>query len=358
MSKRLFTLLTMLVLISSITTVSFTQDNGNSASTGRDSSVATVSTVDEPDSLRHLASEPVIYFDGYNTYINTRVAYKLSAKDDVQKNRLFYKINNGAEREYKVPFSFETEGRHSVTYRSSDRMERRGNENTFSIILDNSPPVIVLLSETPVIKNEGVVYFSPDSVFTIKASDLYSGVNSLKYSVNGESLRDYETSFVIPPDAKEVDIKITSTDNVGISTNRYTIKAKDKNNKDVEVSSNDLKLVKDTTPPEVAITADKEIFQNEKGLNVVGRDYRYTITATDDESGVDSLLYRTTGDKEFQKYTQPFALKNVGMNKIEAKAIDKVGNVSEPVSLIVFVDVVPPTTLIKPIVDENEYCEY
>ena len=357
MSKRLFTLLASLVLISSVTTVSFTQDNGNSAGTGGDSSIETVSAVDEPNSLRHSAPKPVIYFDGYNTYINTRVAYKLSAKDDVQKNRLYYKIDGGSEKEYKVPFSFETEGRHTVTYRSTDRMERRGNENNFTVILDNSPPVIVLLSETPVIKNENVVYIAPDSVFTIKASDQYSGVASLQYSVNGEAMKDYENSFTLPPDSKELDIKITSTDNVGISTNKYTIKAKDSNNKDVELSSEGLKLVKDTAPPQVAITSDKEIFQNEKGLNIVGRDYKYTITATDEESGVATLLYRISGDKDFQKYTQPFVLKNAGINKIEAKAIDKVGNVSLPVALTVFVDVVPPTTLIKTLVDENAYCE-
>ena len=353
MSRRLFTLLTLLVLISSITTVSFTQGTGDSESTGGDSSIATVSTVDEPDSLRHSAPKPVIYFDGYNTYINTRVAYKLSAKDDVQRNKLFYRINNGPEREYTAPFSFETEGRHTVVYRSSDRMERRGNENTFTVILDDSAPVVILLSETPVIKNEDIVYLAPDSVFTIKASDLYSGVASLQYSVNGESMKEYETSFTLPPDAKELDIKIYAIDNVGISTNHYIIKAKDASNKDVDIDSETVKFIKDTTPPEVAIEADKEIFQNEKGLNVVGRDYKYTITATDEESGVASILYRISGDKEFQRYTQPFTLRNVGMNKIEAKAVDKVGNVSVPIALTVFVDVVPPTTFIKPIVDES-----
>ncbi|MCL1912064.1 MAG: hypothetical protein FWG13_07655 [Leptospirales bacterium] len=358
MSKRLFTLLSSLVLISSVTTVSFTQDNGNSAGTGGDSSISAVSTVDEPDSLRHSAPKPVIYFDGYNTYINTRVAYKLSAKDDVQAHKLYYKIDNGTEREYKAPFSFETEGRHTVTYRSSDRMERRGNENTFTVILDDSPPVIVLLSETPVIKSGDIAYLAPDTVFTIKASDQYSGVASLQYSVNGEEMKDYETSFSLPEESKELDIKITSTDNVGISTNKYTIKAKDVNDKEVVLSSEGLMLVRDTTPPEVTITADKEIFQNEKELNVVGKDYKYTITATDEESGVATVLYRISGDKDFQKYTQPFALKNTGINKIEAKAIDKVGNVSTPVILTVFVDVIPPTTLIKPLVDENEYCEY
>jgi len=356
MSKRLFTLLTLLVIVSSITTVSFTQDNENSASKGGDSSLDAVSTVDEPDSLKHSATNPVIYFDGYNTYINTRVAYKLSAKDDVQKNRLFYKIDNGSEKEYKAPFSFETEGRHTVSYRSSDRMERKGNENTFTVILDNSPPVVVLLTETPVVKNESVIYIAPDTVFTVKASDQYSGVASLRYSVNGGEMKDYETPFSIPPESKELTINVSATDNVGISTNNYSIRTKDATDKDVVISSDGLKFVEDSTPPVVTITSDKEIFQNEKGLNIAGKDYKYTIAATDEESGVASLLYRVTGDKDFQKYTQPLILKNAGINKIEAKAIDRVGNVSVPVSLIVFVDVAAPTTVVKPVVavDENE----
>jgi hypothetical protein len=350
-------LLISLVFVSSLTTVSFTQENQGSTSgvsaDGTDTYVGTVSRVDEPDSLKYSAPKPVIYFDGYNTYINTRVAYKLSAKEDLQKNKLYYKIDNGSEKEYTAPFSFEAEGRHTVTYRSADRMERRGNENIFVVVLDDSAPVITLLSEVPVIKNEGIVYLAPESVFTIKVYDAYSGVNSVKYAINGEELKDYERSFSLPPDSKELDIKITASDNVGISTDKYTIKAKDTNNKDVEVSSAGLKLVRDTTPPDVVISADKEIFQNEKELNIVAKDYKYSISAIDEEAGVANILYRISGDRDFQNYTQPFTLKNSGINKIEAKAIDKVGNVSAPVALTVFVDVVPPTTLIKPIVDES-----
>ena len=354
MSKRLFMLLISLVFVSSLTSVSFTQTRGTTAAGGdyTDSYISPVTNAAEPDSLKYAAPKPVIYFDGYNTYINTRVAYKLSAKDDLAKNRMFYRIDGGAEREYTAPFSFETEGRHTITYRSSDRMERRGNENTFAVILDDSAPIAVLLSEMPVIKNENIIYIAPDTVFTIKAHDVYSGVSSVLFAVGGDSMSEYEKSFVLP-DLKEFDVKITTTDNVGISTNYYTIKAKDNNNKDVDVPSSEVKFVTDSTAPDVVITANKEIFQNDKGMNVVGKDYLYSVAATDEESGVASILYRVSGEKDFKAFTQPFALKNVGINKIEAKAVDKVGNVGTPVALTVFVDVVPPTTLIRPIVDES-----
>lgn len=354
MSKRLFMLLISLVFVSSFSGVSFTQSETAVGGDSTDSYISPVSNAAEPDSLRHAAPKPVIYFDGYNTYINTRVAYKLSAKEDLANHKMYYRINGGAEREYKAPFSFEVEGRHTIVYRSSARMERRGNENTFTVILDDSAPNTILLSEMPVIvKDQNTIYIAPDTAFTIKSSDTYSGVSSILYSVNGEAMGEYQASFLIPQDSKEFDVKIVSTDNVGISTSNYTIKAKDINNKDVDVTSVGVQFVTDTTPPDVVITANKEIFQNENGMNVVAKDYNYTITATDEESGVASILYRVTGEKDFKAYTQPFTLKNVGINKIEAKAVDKVGNVGTPVALSVFVDVVPPTTSIRLIVDES-----
>lgn len=357
MSKRIMMLLMSLVFVSSLTSVSFTQSGYDSESVdGTDTYVEPVSNVNEPDSLKYSASKPVIYFDGYNTYINTRVAYKLSAKDDVENKKLYYKIDGGSEKLYTAPFSFETEGRHTVSYRSSDRMERRGNENIFTLVLDDSAPIATLLAESPVIKDENnVVYFAPDNVFTIKAYDKYSGVSSLQYGVNGEGLQEYERSFTLPEGVKENQVQIVTTDNVAIKTDKYILKAKDKNGKDVDVNGDEVQFIADTTPPDVTITADKEIFRNEeKDLNVVGKDYKYTVTAADDESGVASILYRISGEKDFKNYTQPFTLKNVGINKIEAKAVDRVGNVSEPVSLTVFVDVVPPTTIIRPIVDDSE----
>lgn len=356
MSKRFFMILTSLVFVSSLTSVSFTQSGYDTESVdeeGHDTYIAPVSNVDEPDSLRYLASKPVIYFDGYNTYINTRVAYKLSAKDDLENKKLYYKIDGGSEKQYIAPFSFETEGRHTVAYRSSDRMERGGNENTFTVVLDDSAPVAILLSEMPVIKNEDVVYIPTDTVFTIKAYDKYSGVSSIKYAVNGEELQEYERSFKMPEGVNENNIKIVTTDNVAITTDKFILKAKDTSGKDIDVNGTDVRYITDTTPPEITITADKEIYTNDRDMNIVAKNYKYSITAVDEESGVASILYRISGEKDFKNYSQPFMLKNVGLNKIEAKAIDKVGNVSDPVALTVFVDVVPPATIIRPIVDET-----
>ncbi len=356
MSKRLFMLLISLVFVTSLTSVSFTQTAAEGERTDgelTDTYVGPVTNVDEPGSLKYAAPRPVIYFDGYNTYINTRVAYKLSAKDDLQKNRLYYKIDGGTEKSYTAPFSFETEGRHTVAYRSSDRMERRGNENIFTVVLDDSAAEAVLLSESAVIKKENAVYVAPDAVFTIKAFDKYSGVKSISYSVNGEAMQEYERSFLLPEGVKENSVAITTTDNVAISTDAYILKAKDENGNDVDVPGDEVKFVQDTDAPAVVITADKEIFQNEKGANIVAKDYVYSISAADEESGVESILFRLNGEKEFKAYTEPFVLVNPGINKIEAKAVDKVGNVSDPAVLTVFVDVVPPVTVIRPILDEN-----
>ncbi|PKL41318.1 MAG: hypothetical protein CVV44_01400 [Spirochaetae bacterium HGW-Spirochaetae-1] len=384
MSKRILSFMISLVIILTFSTLSFTQDQpaGDTEVTTEkpadtttadtetikkeepagvvsapedkeDTAVKTISIVGEPDEIKFTAGEAKIYFDGYNTYINNRVAYKLSAPEDVEAYKIYFSINSGEEKVYSKPFTLTKEGSHVIKYQSADRMERRGNGNVFTLVLDNSAPETALLADKPVILKEKTLYASKSHVFFIRSTDRYSGVSRIEYGLNSDEMAAYANPFILPQDKKESTLKITSTDNVTISTKRFILQAQDQQGQAVNVSDSMVTLTIDDKSPDVSIKPDKEMAKkNDK--NIVAVPYIYTVSAADEESGVNAILVRVDGEKQFREYKEPLKFNDHGKHIIEAKAVDKVGNISEPVSLAVYVDTAPPVTTIKALTDDNE----
>ncbi|WP_374207568.1 OmpL47-type beta-barrel domain-containing protein [Streptomyces sp. XM4193] len=81
----------------------------------------------------------------------------------------------------------------------------------------------------------------------------------------------------------------------------------------------------DTTPPEV--TAKVDGTQNEAG-DYVGS-ATVTLNATDEGSGVEKVEYALGEDGEWQPYTDPFVIDEIGDHVVRHRATDKAGNVSE-----------------------------
>jgi len=108
----------------------------------------------------------------------------------------------------------------------------------------------------------------------------------------------------------------------------------------------DIKITVDKTAPVVEIKADKEFFKKDN-LLVASKDFKYSITAQDSESGVKSIYYRIDNKSDYILYTGEIIFNTNGMHKIEAIAKDAVGNISSTAILEVYVDVIPADTNIK-----------
>ncbi|RMI46017.1 cupredoxin domain-containing protein [Streptomyces triticirhizae] len=80
----------------------------------------------------------------------------------------------------------------------------------------------------------------------------------------------------------------------------------------------------DTTPPEVSAEVTGE--QDADGAYVGGATVE--LTATDDDSGVDSIEY-AVGATAFQPYEEPIVLDEPGTHELTYRATDVAGNVSE-----------------------------
>lgn len=69
--------------------------------------------------------------------------------------------------------------------------------------IDITPPVITLITE-PLIDQQGGLYFAtPETVFTLKATDALSGVSTLEFAIDGK-YAPYSRPVQLPPGTHEL----------------------------------------------------------------------------------------------------------------------------------------------------------
>lgn len=351
MVKRLMVLLLCLGVAILFTTLSFSQDepakaDDKKAEDKADEGLKEAEKEGEAEKIK-AGPEAKVYFDGTSTFVNSQVQFKLTSKDNLFTDKIEYKINGGEIKAYENPFTIPDEGIHVITYYSIDKIGNKEDEKTYKVIVDNTSPVIMVTSNKPVQKINEKIYISKDFRLAIAAKDEVSGINKVEYSLNGKDYSEYVVPFSVP-EGGDIELKVKAVDNVNNVMEKFVFKIFDETGKPVELSEESVKMLADNVPPKIEIKADKEIKQIEN-KNYVSSDLKYTIIATDNESGIASILFRLDGKGDFIPYSREIVFKTNGQHKIEAKAIDKVGNTSGLATLSFFVDIIPPETMIETI---------
>jgi len=159
-------------------------------------------------------------------------------------------------------------------------------------------------------KNADGAYIGHATV-TVTATDTGSGVDTIEYAVGEGEFQPYTAPVMVHE--------------VGSHTVRY--RATDRAGNTAAVKSVEFTVVapeaEDTTPPETSATVAGE--KNSDG-NYVGR-AKVTVTATDDDSGVERIEYSLDGGP-YLAYTAPVTVDRVGRHTIAHRATDKAGNTS------------------------------
>jgi plastocyanin len=151
---------------------------------------------------------------------------------------------------------------------------------------------------------------------TITAEDDDSGVDTIEYELNDTGFQPY-TAPVVVDEPGDYAVQYRATDNAGNTS---------------EVGSVSFTVVEqdpdDTTPPEVSaeVSGDQDADGNYVGAATV------TITAEDDQSGVDTVEYNLN-DTGWQDYTAPVTVNTPGEHLVEYRATDNAGNTSDVGSL-------------------------
>jgi len=359
MTKRLAIFLFCCALTVAATTVSFSQDTDKPASTPATDTTSTDvkpasdaaqpgtdanRDTTQPEQKLSNAEMAKSYFDGATTYVNSKVAFKLTSRDNLLADKIIYKIDGGADQTYDKEFPITAEGKHTITFYGIDKVGNREDDRINTFVVDNTAPEVTVTPKFPLFSANGKFYVSKLYSFNVSATDALSGVSRISYTINGKDYADYATAFSIYADG-DVTFSVKAEDNVGNTSSKFKFKSRDDAGKDVVEEKDALQLFVDNVPPSVTITTDKQLIPI-NGKNCASKDFKYTVAAADKESGVKMILVRADGKGDFIPYDKEILFNSNGDHYIEAKAIDNVGNVSDTVILTVYVDIIPPKSTV------------
>ncbi len=352
MLKRFTILILCLSFALFVSSLSFSQDRPAATEEKKTEDMAGDEVVakDAVKSSAISALQAKTYYDGVTTYANSKVLFKLTTKDNVMTDKIEYRVDDGALALYQAPFVIDAEGKHIITFFGTDKLGNKEDEKTFRITIDNTAPDIMVIAGRPVVKIGDKLYSTKTVNFTVVAKDALSGIDTTQYTINGRDYLDYVAPFNIINDG-EVELKAKSLDRVANLSEMFSLKViDDADGKEIELRETSVKLFIDNIAPKVTVSPDKELVMKDSKA-IASVDYKYAVAAEDNESGVASILVRVDGKGDFMAYKEPIAFTTNGDHLIEAKAIDKLGNMSNSTILSVFVDIIPPQSIIETVTE-------
>lgn len=264
---------------------------------------------------------------------NTR--FTLNASESLSGVSLTeYMIDSGQWTSYASPFALSSDGNHTIEYRSRDNVGNIETAKSLSVIMDNTPPSTNISIGDPKSIISGITYVTKDTNFTLSASDNVSGVSKTEYRIDDGAWTIY-APFNISSEGAHI-IYYRSTDNVGNIEDAKT-----------------LTVVIDSTPPVTDISAGQPKYVDQSGKTYATKDTIFTLSATDNLSGVALIEYRLDNGA-WQSYS-PFTINAEGSHFVEYRSKDNVGNQELTKSLSIIVDSTPPSTEIS--IGEPKYID-
>jgi plastocyanin len=225
-----------------------------------------------------------------------------------------YSLDGQPYAAYAQPVAVSQPGTHIVTYRATDKAGNISDPGTteFTVVAaqeeDTTPPQVT--AQVAGDQDANGDYVGAATV-TVSASDTQSQVETVEYALDNGAFTAYSAPV--------------SVNQVGAHTVRY--RATDKAGNTSPVGSVTFTVVapqgEDTTPPQVSarITGSQDWAWNYVGAATV------TLSATDTESGVDTVEYSLDG-QPYAAYTEPLVVNQPGTHTVTYRAGDKAGNTS------------------------------
>jgi hypothetical protein len=272
-----------------------------------------------------LGQDKRIYNDGEIDYVPLEATFALTAEDSESSvKEIRYSINGEGIDVYSDPITLSEEGRQLIVYWSIDNSGNVSSEQTYSVIVDGTPPDGFVSVHGPAITDEDGLYIAGQSRIVVWAEDELSGVDAVYVSLDDGSFTPYTEPVTIDEEGYH-EASAYAIDNVGNATDVFTVSG-----------------YVDSTAPTVSITARDRLVSVD-GENYTNRDNVYTVSASDEISGIGEILVSLDGS-DYAVYSAPFRVQIPGRHSISAKGVDRLGNESVPVELLFYVDVTPPST--------------
>lgn len=162
---------------------------------------------------------------------------------------------------------------------------------------------------------------------TVEATDAGSGVDTVEYALGADGEWQPYTAPVVVNEVGDHTVRYRATDKAGNAAEEKSV--------DFAVAA---PPTDDETPPETSatVTGEKDDAGAYLGMATV------TVTASDTGSGVNTIEYALGADGEWQPYSAPVMVHEVGEHTVRYRATDRSGNVADEKS-VEFTVVEPPS---------------
>lgn len=301
--------------------------------------------------------QAIHFTDGKTDFVNSDVFFQLESEDkETGLKDVHFALDGSDFMLYRNPFQLLTEGKRDISYRGFDNSANLELAKTFSVVVDNTSPRVLLETDKPVYTNGLVKYCSAETKWFVTAKDNisgsgvasgYIGLDLAGLAARGNGVESEEAYYNLTEEGP-AKVYYTAIDNVG-------------NLSPIQMFS----VVVDTTAPVVTIENSNRLINkdgnftvfpskelvDEEGRIIVSPNVAVSFGAKDELSGVDAI-YIKINDGEYTKYIEPIKFNVSDVYNLEVKAIDNVGNVSEPVAYTFYVDKINPSSTLK-IVDKS-----
>ncbi|RBL83247.1 glycosyl hydrolase, partial [Streptomyces cavourensis] len=148
---------------------------------------------------------------------------------------------------------------------------------------------------------------------TVEATDAGSGVDTVEYALGADGEWQPYTAPVVVSEVGDHTVRYRATDRSGNVAEEKSVQFTV-----IEPPS------QDKTAPETSVKVEGN--KNSDGAFITSA--KVTVTATDDDSGVDKVEYSLDGGP-YLAYTAPVLVDRVGHHTVAHRATDKAGNTSE-----------------------------
>ncbi|BDA77778.1 hypothetical protein LPTSP3_g07080 [Leptospira kobayashii] len=261
-------------------------------------------------------------------FINSKTAFTLEAKDDSSTvDYIEWKTKAGDYRRFTAPIRLAEEGVTEIQYRSVDKVGNVEAPKILNVTVDNTAPKVTLQPAEPFFVLNGVPFTSKNNSYTVIAEDKV-GVQAVQYAINNDAAKSYTDPIKLETAGANT-IKYSASDKAGNSSPEAS----------VVITIDDVKPTVEIVPslPLVDIS----------GKPYAKRGNVFHVNAVDKESGLKKVLVKLDAEAEFRPYVEGIVVETQGEHKIQAKAIDNVGNESATVEVSFFVDLTPPSSVIQ-----------
>ena len=280
---------------------------------------------------QQLSEQKTFYIGNNKIYINKKQPLKICLK-----------LPNGDMVQLKDSFYLDTEG---INYlRTKWEVDSAGNytsdpkrEKLWPIYADGyAPKTTVEFKASQKYEFKGKTYYSDDVEAILSASDVFSGVKKIYYSINGQPFSQYVNPINFPP-SENINLKFYAVDNVG---NIEKIKQIN-----YQYDNNNLNFAIDNTPPTTTIFGLDSVISLKDTIRLV---------AEDKGVGVNGIFYKIDSNSlvSTKNFVYLSGLKE-GEHIIQYYSLDWINNKEETKTQKFYLDLTPPEIKVLESVDDK-----